>query len=146
MAAAFAHRRKTLEPHPCALPRAEGRYYRQQAGKIQQYVLVSPAPSRSNSNGPSRVSASLLGQRARIYSWRWRESNPRPKTPTHLLLHAYSLYLFLPCHAQRETAMLRPATTNFRSSPRCQDSTLSRFATRTPPLREWRRIQGLPYN
>ncbi len=33
MAAAFAHRRKTLESHPCALPRAEGRFYRQQTGK-----------------------------------------------------------------------------------------------------------------
>lgn len=33
MVAAFAHRRKTLEPHPCALPRAEGRSYRRQAYK-----------------------------------------------------------------------------------------------------------------
>ena len=54
-------------------------------------------------------------------SWRWRESNPRPKTPTHLLLHAYPLNLILPCHAQRGTAMLRPAATNFGCAPRCQD-------------------------
>lgn len=146
MAAAFAHRRKILEPHPCALPRAEGRILRQQTGKkstcprstfIRQY-LVTPDVTGLRSVGNDPCSHACAN------SWRWRESNPRPKTPTHLLLHAYSLNLILPCHAQRETAMLLPATTNFRFSPRCQDSTLSRFATRMPPLREWRRIQGLP--
>ena len=63
MAAAFAHRRKTLESHPCALPRAEGRFYRQQAGKrstcprstfIRQYLVTPDVTSGSGVPGMTR--------------------------------------------------------------------------------------------
>lgn len=129
-----------------ALPRAEGRCRRQRreiksayprSTYIRQYLAVPDTAGHSGSKND------LSPTRMR-HSWRWRESNPRPKILTRLLLHAFSLHLLSPCHAQKETAMLRPTATDFGYAPRCQASILARFATRTPSLRAAGRVQGLP--
>lgn len=104
---------------------------------IRQYLAVPDTAGHSGSKND------LSTTRMR-HSWRWRESNPRPKILTRLLLHAFSLHLLSPCHAQKETAMLRPTATDFGYAPRCQASILARFATRTPSLRAAEWVQGLP--
>jgi len=91
VAAAFAHRRKTLEPHPCALPRAEGRYYRQQAGKFNNTCpfprpLVGAIPTDLPGCPPAYWANGHVSIRG--------DGGSRTRVQKHLLICYYTL---IPC-------------------------------------------------